>query len=349
MPLSEPGGGGFSSPPNGLIITQFPLKNAGTDAAVSYQAIIYDEVSDRLVIGGDNDYIGEMAGAFSKLNQSAALPASNNTCAGLAVNENDGGILYLDGAFALFRSDQAISAWATITPPAVTTRRGVFTLAGDPNIYTLTVNLAGPNRNIEISGDNGLTWDSNPGAFAPVSNQPSFLCVSPTRNRVAIGSSTTAGVAIAVTADPTDPLAWVTFTDPIFAFGNVSAMAFSSDGNRFCATNSVGGIYMGNFQTGIGAFIPVNANPFAQNTSAGYGIRYISYIPSMAGFLLMAPTQEVAAFVSDADPTVATQGVYTADVGITQSGTGFNPLDAVDGNGNYLGIGASDRAIVLIQ
>ena len=342
MPLSEPRGG-FSAG-SGAVMGVLPIRNTGADLGINLQAASWDSVNNRILIGGDNDFVGTKTDVFAKMQQVANLPPSNNTCTGIGLKFDDSGVFFLDGANAVFRTDSAFGAWVTITPPAASTRRGFFTQRGNDRIYTVTINLAAPARNIEFSDDDGVTWDSNPGLNSGISASATWVRNNRIGTLVAMG-----GVGdYAVTETPNDNASWEIFAMATAGI-NQNVAAFSDDN-----TQMVVGANNGQISTVTGGLtagnefdiLPAN-NPFAQAVNNGLAINFCEYLPRLGGFLLASIASELVGFISSNDMTTVQQGMFLG-TGPTVS-TARSGSSAVDDNSDAIAVGNSNLGAAFVR
>lgn len=345
MPLSFPSGAAASFSFGNTAFATLPVQNSGADVSIIFEVASWDDINNRILVAGDNDYVGSKQTAFAKLIQAPTLPPSPAAASiSIIVNRNDSGVLYVDGAGNIFRGDINLDNWVDITIPAVTST-GCLMLAGDGNIYAAIGPLAGPVRDLAISGDNGATWDSNPGLNTPIATPFTWMITSPDRSIAAFGDSSN---NVAVTSDPVAGV-YQTFTmtgslQPSFA-------AISDDNQKMVVAGLFGfvSIVEGGLITGNEFDIPVADNPFRQTGVSGVQINSVEYIAALGGFILIAVGNELVGFIDENNMRVIQQGVYFGTgPGLFASFT-VNKLSAVDTAGNMIVFGTGNQSAVLVR
>lgn len=345
MPLSSPGGGGFATIPAAM--TRVPARNTGSDTALNIVGCYFHQQSGLIIVGGNNDYVGTKADALAKLVQNANLPTfftgGGGGVGNFCDNFVDGGLLARDGN-QLGRTDNAdgSTAWTEITPAAATTRRGVFSLDNnDGNLYCVTVDLDTPDRNMEVSGDNGALWDSNPGLKVPVGEANcNFAEISRDGSLVLVGAS---DGSYAITDTPDNNASWETFSAATIG-QNLNSAAFSDDKQSAVVVSQNGqiGTVAGGLQSGNDITIDPSNNPFVQGTNNGVEISIVEYSSKLKGFVLFG--FNMVGFIDEQDMTVCKQGAFFGD------STGLiDNASAADDNGDIFGGGNSNIGVITVN
>jgi len=254
-------GGGFA---DGTLLTTFEALTTGTAMAVNFQSGIYDDIAGRVIIAGSADFVGSKPSVADKLQSAPSFPASNNTCRGIAIERLTGGCVFLDSANGIFLSDANLDNWVAV-PSGAANVRGIFALTNSNNIYAVFDTLAGPNRNIAVSSDQGVTWNINPGLFAPFITDPRFTVMSPDKSHVAICPSV--GGDIVVSNDPENT--WLSHTTA--SVNSFVCAAFSIDNSTLVAIDNIGRIFWTQTPLVSGAMneVPLSANPYTQDNTSG--------------------------------------------------------------------------------
>ena len=272
------------------------MRNAGSDTSVNYQACAWNFSSGVGLVAGNNDYVGLLSdGIFGEVVQGAALPASSNAWFIAAVNQSGGGWVLLDGANGVFLVNADLTVATTITPPAVVSRDGVVEYNGI--LLTAGGLVAAPNRQIERSDDNGVTWDSDPGIDCGVSNA-NGIYTNPAQNVIVCTPASTAVAAFSTDANPV-AATWSTF--PVVGLGvPCNHCAISDDGRKFVLVFANGQITTSDDQGTNSFSFPNSNNPFA-STAIGTAIASVVYVSGMAGFILTSTTGNQQAFIPESD------------------------------------------------
>ena len=342
VPCPPAGGGGFAIA-GGTVLTSFESLITGFTAAINYQSGIFDDIANRVIFAGNNDFIGSMAAVGDKLQAAPSFPASNNTCRGIAIERLTGGCLFLDSANGIFLSDADLDNWAAIASGAAAVK-GIFALTDTNNIYVVFDTLAAPNRNIAVSSDQGATWDINPGIFAPFTNDPRFTVMSPDKSVVAI--TATSGGDIAVSNDPVNT--WVAHT--VASANDVITAAFSPDNTTLVAIDSLGRIFWTKTPLVAGAMneVPTAVNPYTQDNTSGRPGAFLEFVASVSGFVSMDNAASIAIRIPFDDPDTTDQGLYIGRAVTFPTTQRFSPCSVVDANSNLQGLCSSKLTIVFV-
>lgn len=299
------------SPPGGLdrrfLVADRILRNTGSDTSVNYQVAARNNESGVILVGGNNDYVGLMTrGLYGELVQGANLPATNNAMEASAHNKADGGWFVMDGISSVFRNatDDLSAPWTNITPPAATSRDDLIEYNGV--LLTFTANLSIPDRDIEFSLDNGITWDSNPGDATGIGTNLERVATNPAQTRLLVTAA--GGTSVASTTDQgVPPYAWDLFP---YTGGIAFDAAISDDGNRGVVVSSNGQIWTSDgFSLAGSGMIPNDNNPWV-STAVGSTIVSVNYIADMQGFVLISLLGPSVGFIPDADMRQVFVGNY---------------------------------------
>ena len=273
------------------------LRNAGADTSVTYQAAAINRATGVIFVGGNNDYVGLMSdGIFGELVQGTLPLSPTNIYVNAVHNKSGGGWLILDGSSNIFRgAEDLVAAWVDITPPAVTSRAGLVEYNG--RLFTATAHLTIPARDIEVSNDNGVTWDSNPGITTGLALGLSGIYTNPDQTMIL---AITAGGALAAFSTALNPISATWTTVPVVtANAAMTHAAISDDGLKF-----VIGVINGQITTsddgGATVFsFPDDNNPFTSTGSIGTIVNSIVYVADMGGFILSSNNGGIVAFIPE--------------------------------------------------
>ena len=346
MPLSEPfpsgDGGGFAIA-DGTVLTFFEALSSGFDTAVNLQSAIFDDIAQRVLIAGSNDFVGFKTLVTDKLVVAPSLPASNNTCRGIVVDRLTGGAIFLDSANGIFLSDNALDNWNAI-PSGAAAVKGIFALTDTNNMYAVFDTLAAPARNVAVSSDQGATWDINPGIFAPFTNDPRFTVMSPDKSHVAICA--TSGGDIAVSNDPVNT--WVAHT--VASALDIVTAAFSADNAMLIVSDAIGRLFFTLTPLVAGALteIPVSTNPYLNSVTSGRQAAFLHFVPSITGFVSIDTNEFTAVRIPQATPLVPEQGLYVGRTVAFPTGERFSPFSVTDANGTFQAVGTGKGTIVFL-
>ena len=294
------------SPPGGLdrrFLLGLKLMNQfGSDTSVNFQVVARDNINGNIMIGGNNDYVGLVSdGIYAQPIQGAVLPPSSNTWDRACHNFTDRGWLLLDTTGQVFRMNAGLTSTLTITPPAAVTRSGIVEFNG--RIFIHTNALAGPARDLEISDDNGATWDSDPGLFTGQGSNGNGIFTNFNQNRLlAIFNG---GADFATTVVPDGASGW-TFFPAGNAGVNMNAGSISDDGTNFCVVSNNGGVAT---QAGI---IPPANNPWQSSPASGFGFDIVQWVQALNGFFVISTVGAHCGFVDAASPDRVIPGSQTA-------------------------------------
>lgn len=342
-PLSEPMGTGGGNGPftlaNGTVLYELEKRNTGSDTSISFRRSIWDYNSSRAVIGGDSGYVGTLASVGAKLAQAPDVSSSN--CDALAMDQqNPGAMYFLNSVGTLELSDASLNNFAPVTPGGVTPI-SIFSLLGDNNIYLVFDELAGPQRNIAVSADQGATWDTNPGLFAPITGNARGAVTSRDGSLVCVygGSGD-----IAVSNSP--GTAWATLTYP--NTNDINLIAFDADNSLLVAIDNIGQIYYTTDFLNSGALnvVALNSNPFVQTASSGATVLALNYVPALDGFVAVALLENIAVWIPLTTPEAPEQGVYLGSTSVF-TGTPITAANSfIDDNGDFGSMFSSNAWII---
>lgn len=341
MPLSEPsaaGGGGFSTDP---VIVDVAIKNTGTDTTQNFGRMLWDDVNSQIIVAGDVGYVGTKQYITDKL--VAAADTATGDALSICIDELSKGLVFMGNTGVLEISDSSYANFSVITP-ALVTMLGVFSIAGDNNLYCAISELAGPQRNIAVSADSGATWDTDPGLFAPITSTVYATVQSRDRSLVAVMAQNGGGVAI--TDDPTGAWYLHTLTG---AVQDIRRGCFNDAGTVFVCTDTLGKIWVIENLLANDAVAQIAAanNPFYINSTNGTAIDGIGYVNGV-GFIFIAPSGNIVGVMSDDDLTLISQGVYLG-TGLTfdnNTSDGAGSIGVADALGNWQACGLSNVAVM---
>lgn len=297
-----------SAPSAGLdrryLLASGPLRNHGTDTSVNYQVALWNPVTGVGFLAGNNDYVGLLSGGiFGPLIQGAALPQTSNAVTRGAVNFRTGSWYLVDAMNDVFRMSAGLTVATDITPPAANTRNGIAAYGG--NLFTAVNNLTIPNRQLEVSTDDGVTWDSNPGVNTGnfVSTEGIYTNAAETFLLVIF----TGGTAFAWTESDDGLTDWNLETSPGAPQNDA---AISSDGTRAVVVSANGGI---STMTGVGnwSVMDVDNNPFQSTATTGQPLISVQYVDALGGFVIVTGT--LAGFIDENDMSRAQVGAVLGD------------------------------------
>lgn len=352
MPLSDPlpsgavVGSTFANFPITMVNLIFP--NTGSDLGITFSAVVFHAASGLFCLGGDNDYYGTTSENSGKLVQAANLPAFF-TAAITRLNANfvDGGILAL-APNVVGRSANAdgSTAWVDITPPAVTTRGAIWTMNnGDGKIYIGTTDLSAPDRNIEVSDDNGVIWDSNPGLNInnALFNNIGILNANLNRGGTLVAVSGDTKGIFAVTATPDNNDSWDVFEiEAGFSAVNTNMCAFNADSSVCVAVTQAGNIIVSpDLIEGNEFTIALANNYFALDGVTAVEINSIVHSAALNGFVLLRGDR--IGFIADSDLTRCVPGAL---VGLGVPIIITDGTAASDTEGNVLVPGSGTTAYI---
>lgn len=300
-------------PPAGLdrrfLVADRILRNTGSDTSVNYSVAAFNISNGVIFIGGNNDYVGLMSdGLYGELVQGANLPPSNNILQSAAHDDSGGGWIVMDGASAIFRNpaEDLSSVWATITPPAVTSRDDLLEYNGA--LLTFTANLAAPDRDIEFSLDQGATWDSNPGDSTGLNSNLSRAVTNPAQSILLVTANGGTNVAF-TTSQGAPPYSWVLLPSAFLGIPT-NDQAVDDAGTHAVVVGGNGQIWTtSDFSPGNSGMIPNADNPFV-STAVGTAILGVSFVAALQGFVLVSALGPTCAFIPTADMTQVIPGNY---------------------------------------
>jgi hypothetical protein len=337
------GGGGFAIA-DGTVLTFFESLSSGFDTAVNFQSAIFDDIANRVIIAGSNDFVGEKTLVNDKLVVAPSLPASNNTCRGIVIDRLTGGAVFLDSGNGIFLSDANLDNWAAIPSGAVAVK-GIFALTDTNNLYAVFDTLAAPNRNVAVSADQGTTWDINPGIFAPFGNLIRFTVMSPDKSHVAICG--TGGGDVAVSNDPVNT--WVAHT--VATANDIVTAAFSADNTVLIVSDSIGRLFFTETPLVAGALteISVNTNPFLNSATSGRQAAFLHFVPSISGFVAIDTNEFTAVRIPQATLATPEQGLYVGRTVAFPTTERFSPFSVTDITGVFQAVGTVKGTIVFLS
>lgn len=284
------------------------MESFGADSSINFQVSARNPANGNIMIGGNNDYVGLITeGIYSQPTQGAVLPASSNTFQRAAVRFSTGEWLLLDSTNAVFRLAANLGASTLITPIAATTRGGIVEFNGTMYLHTNALSL--PDRDLEISGDGGATWDSDPGRDTTQGSNGNGIFTN--INQDILLAIFSGGTEFATSLNGVD---W-----GLQAAGNAGVpmndASISDDGSRFCVVSQNGGV-----ATNAGVINPQN-NPWQSSGSLGNSIEVVEWIEQLNGFMIASNIGTNVGFVDAADPTRVIPGSWL--------GASINMLDQV--------------------
>lgn len=351
MPLSSPAGGAASS---GLIANGGPLvigarlrcTNVGITTSDNYSRAIFSPFSERIFVGFSNAADG-LVYAFDNV-RAKGEPFVNVylAAANLAdININypaSGGLLVQGGVNQAFRSDTEIPAtaiWTNITPPAATSRDSLFSLRNNSNLYIQTTNLTLPDRNIEISADQGLTWDSDPGAnigFATGTGSLRTPIVGPGGN---VFGCSNAGLGITSFGFIFNPSLGIPDGTGVNSEinnlpGTMGTGDFNTAGTVFVTQSNAEVVVI--TPTGFTS-VPAQNNPFVQDNSVGELIVCIKFSPILDGWIFIGDgtVPVTCGFMSSDDLTEIIAGDFVENGAVLA----VSQQQAHDVNGDVIAFG----------
>lgn len=351
MPLSEPSGanGGLINNGTPLIIGGRLRTDLASQSGDNYSRCIFSPFSNRIFAGFANSGDGQIV-AFDSvrshgINFANAWDALGNVEDIKIHFSAGGGILLIDnsgipnGAFRSSSEIPASATWTNITPPAATGRDSIFSLRNDPNLYIQTATLAGPARNIEISGDNGLTWDSNPGAnigFATGTGGLRTPIVGPGGNVFGCSNAGTGTASFGFIFNPANGVPGAGNFEINNLPGTMGTGDFNLEGTIYVTQSlfSVVVITPTGFTT-----IAADKNPFTSDNTDGEAIRCILFSPTLNGWLFMGNgvSPGTAGFMSADDLTEIIPTEFITN-GASLAGS---QRSAYDINGDVIALGNS--------
>lgn len=345
MPLSEPSGGAsvFGGIGGGAVMARYPIRNTGADTAINFQKIQWDDVSSRLIVAGNNDFIGSMASAQSKLVQAPTLPTVVSSYQGISVRDS-GEVVIVNGN-DVWLGDSDLDNWSDITPPAVLTRRGAFAMAGSTRLYTLEGVV---NPEIEFSDDNGATWSAGAGNLNITGFTAAPTAWAQTRDRSGIAIASNTQIAIALSANDVDTDNWTVLSLVDFLAINARFVAWSDDETAIIVAAQNGTVNRVNVTGGSIASYALADNFFRQTASNGIGPECCAYVPDLEGFLLGLNSQEQVCLIPDSAPTTMQQGFLMATASPTLAFNFGSPESAVDGDGIMLAVGNTNLGAIYV-
>jgi len=292
------------APPGGLdrrfMLGVKIMENFGLDTSVNFQVVARDNVNGNIMIGGDNDYVGLVTdGIYSQPVEGAALPPTGNTMNSAAHNFTDRGWLVMDNLAAVFLLNAGLTLSTTITPP-VPNGTGIVEYNG--RIFIIHNRAVGPERDLDVSADNGATWDQNPGAYTGQGSNGRDIFTNFNQNRLlAIHNG---GTTFRTTTDPTG----ATGTWESFPAGNANlnqnAGAISDDGEHFCVVSANGAV-----STDAGLIAGAN-NPWQTSAAAGIGLNICQWVQALNGFFVVSFVGPHLGFIDAANPDRVIPGSY---------------------------------------
>ena len=268
---------------------------------MAFTRSVHNRATGVTAVGGNNSYVGMLSdGIFGDLIQAPALPVLGGSVLDLQVNKNaDGGWLVEGGANNVFRAPADMSAWTDITPPAANTREMVFEWRGRLFVGGLSDTL--PSRNLEISDDNGATWDSNPGAFTEFAFPVEGLYSNPGED-VLLAIAEGGTDAAFTTTTGADTGTWTLI--PTGQIGvPMNDAAISDDGQKAVLVSNNGSITVTADRFATSNDIPLDDNPF-RKADSGLAIQNVVYVADLGGFLLFSNTFRPAFIDEDNMQTV---------------------------------------------
>ena len=343
IPCPAGGGGSGFAVANGTVLNRFEMLNTGTDLGINFQAGIFDDIANRVVVAGDGTYVGSHTLVTDKIIQAPSLPVISASIRGIAVERLTGGIFVLDQLNAISLSDANLDNWAAINSGAANVR-GIFALTDTNNIYAVFDELAAPARNVAVSTDQGTTWDINPGIFAPITDIPRFTVMSPDKSHVAICSEN--GGDIAVSADPVNT--WVAHT--IATAQDVQCAAFSTDNSMLVVIDQLGRIFWTATPLVGGAMneVPFANNPYVQTVASGRPGAFIVFSDALAGFVSMDTGSVQAIYIPFADPDTTEQGLYVGALVGFPGAERYSPPVCVDNNNTFQALCTGNDTVILL-
>lgn len=334
------------------------LYSDSLDATITFTACTYDTVNDRMLIGGDNSFVGfiDKADFFNtnKIQEVATLPSTVIGGGGVSdiwLNPFDNGIVVrISNDYA--RAPASGSPWTAIPQGGAVSQDDSigFSPLGNDHLISVHFNLSG-GRNYSVSQDNGVTWNQ-PAGGTGAANRGRTVRVSP--SGLTIIGGFTGGF-----------LSWSTDTDlddaidaPVWNNADLNVVTAASGDPTIVipATDSEWMIIMSSgdlvFTTNAGGaftLVPRANNPFfrANTTTTPLGGFYSS---ELGGYILMDLNDGISVFY--ASPLTGTPLVPTAFIrsmtfdniitGTFRNAFGYDPA------GHTIMVGsAGNRALVL--
>jgi hypothetical protein len=324
------------------------LRNNGADTALSVNAACYHGVLDYILIAADNDTIMTLDVVGDKPQQIATLPtAATSPARGIQRSWFDGGVNYIDGAGAQFRSTTAMSSWTAMAVPTGT-RGPYFTIDGDPLIYAYDGSTG--ERSLSTSDDNGATWVVGDIDLISVLGSTSSLngYVGVTRDGTAVLMAGD-GSIVAYSLTPDDNSSYEVFT-MVGSGGNIGAGDISTDKARFVVGSTQGTIMIceGGIAEGNETTLDLAQNLFRQTASNGITPSHIVYSDKLEGFFVFGSGQPWFGFIPDEAMTTMIYGVivgggtlYTFSSTTSNTGGGYG----YDRNGDFIIPGLNNSTV----
>lgn len=334
MPLSDPvaaaGSDSFGNFP--ITMAKIALPNKGSDSSVVFSDVLYHPIAKIFCVGGNTDYYGTMKNNNSNLIQADNLPVfAVSTFESLNVNYVDNGVLAIFGnVVGRCANADGSTPWFDITPITATSRNAVWSMNdGSGIIYTGTNDLTGPSRVIELSDDNGVIWDSNPGLNIPNWSGRDLDGAYLNRGGTLV-ACTGSNSTFVINDDPRNENAWELIEG---SNGIMNMVAFNDAGTVAIGVTSLGDILVAPGLTAAGSFLmDFEKNYFKKTLTTGNPITAIVYSAALSGFVLIQ--QSFIGFISDSDLTTCVPGALIFDIG----GIISKDAAASDDAGNVLAV-----------
>lgn len=274
------------------------------DTAIQFESASYDNTNNRILVGGNNSFVGLIADAdihaTTKIKEAATLPSSvvaNGNISDIVENPNGG--IFVRSGNNILRAPVSGTPWTDLTTgPLVALSKHSIIGWKTNQLVVSHFKLSTPNRDYAVSSDNGVTWSLH-----------------------SSGITTTGGGQLRKSKDGSklgtcvanQQFSWTTSVDLTAASWNFvnlfTAIGFPSQNITDCAFNTDGSVIVivgANSDiaysiNGGSSYVLVSQadNPFRNASVEVLGEVRPIHNSTLGGFVLIGRTQAV--FYSDAD------------------------------------------------
>ncbi len=297
-------GGGAAAGVSGRQFALTAKYSDSLDSAIQFESASYDNTNNRILVGGNNSFVGLIADAdihaTTKIQQAATLPSSVVANASISdIVENPNGGIFARSGNDILRAPVSGTPWTDLTtgPLVALSKHSIIGWKANQLVVT-HFKLSVPPRDYSVSIDNGANWSQH-----------------------SSGITTTGGGQLRKSKDGSKlgtcangaEFSWTTSADLTSASWNfvdlTAAISFPGQNITDCAFNTDGSVIV---IVGANSDIAYSINggssyvlvPQADNPFRNAGVEVVGEVrpihnSTLGGFVLIGRTQAV--FYSDAD------------------------------------------------